>query len=192
LDYTDPSKNKFKYILEGYDNDWSAPSNVRYISYTELPGGDYTFKVKAANNDGVWNETPYEIRIRVVPPFWKTKIFYVLIALLIIAGFYGFTQYRTKSIMRENKILENKVAERTKELAEKNRDITSSIEYAKRIQEVILPDKEEIFQKLKGAFILYKPKDIVSGDFYWFAEKNDKKVFAAGASDHGGVLSIQP
>ena len=98
LDYKKKKKNKFKYILEGYDNDWSAPSNVRYISYTELPGGDYTFKVKAANNDGVWNETPYEIRIRVVPPFWKTKIFYVLIALLIIAGFYGFTQYRTKSM----------------------------------------------------------------------------------------------
>lgn len=186
LDYTDPSKNKFKYILEGYDNDWSAPSNVRYISYTELPGGDYTFKVKAANNDGVWNETPYEIQIRVVPPFWKTKIFYVLIALIIITGFYGFTQYRTKSIMRENKILENKVAERTKELAEKNRDITSSIEYAKRIQEAILPDKEEIFQKMKGAFILYKPKDIVSGDFYWFAEKNNKKVFAVvDCTGHG-------
>ncbi|MBK9283313.1 MAG: SpoIIE family protein phosphatase [Sphingobacteriaceae bacterium] len=186
LDYTDPSKNKFKFMLEGYDKDWSAPSNVRYISYTQLSGGDYTFKVKAANNDGVWNETPFEIKISVIPPFWKTKIFYVLVVLIIIAGVYGFTQYRTKSIMRENKILENRVEERTKELAEKNRDITSSIEYAKRIQEAILPSQDDIFKKLKGAFILYKPKDIVSGDFYWFGEKNNQKVFAVvDCTGHG-------
>src|SRR5581483_5218761 len=60
LDYTDPQKNKFKYLLEGYDKGWSAPTNVRYVSYTELPGGEYVFKVKAANNDGTWNDTPYE------------------------------------------------------------------------------------------------------------------------------------
>ena len=60
--------------MEGYDNDWSEPTNVRYVSYTELPGGDYKFLVKATNNDGVWNETPFEITIEVVPPFWKTKL----------------------------------------------------------------------------------------------------------------------
>lgn len=186
LDYTDPPKNKFRYKLEGYDADWSAPTNVRYISYTALPGGEYTFKVKAANNDGIWNETPYEIHITVVPPFWKTKWFYVLVIILAAGGIYGFTQYRTKAIKKENKILENKVAERTKELEEKNRDITSSIEYAKRIQEAILPSKDFIFSKIEKAFILYKPKDIVSGDFYWFGEKNGKKIFAVvDCTGHG-------
>lgn len=186
LDYTDPSKNRFKYKLEGYDNDWSSPTNVRYISYTELPGGEYTFKVKAANNDGIWNEMPYEIHIMVVPPFWKTKIFYVLVFLFAGAGIYAFTQYRTRAIKRENKVLENKVAERTKELEEKNRDITSSIEYAKRIQEAILPSKDHIFSRFKKAFILYKPKDIVSGDFYWFGEKDGNKIFAVvDCTGHG-------
>lgn len=186
LDYTDPLKNKFRYKLEGYDEDWSSPTNVRYVSYTELPGGEYVFKVKAANNDGIWNETPYEISITVVPPFWKTKWFYVLIIIFAVGGIYAFTQYRTKAIKKENKILENKVAERTKELEEKNRDITSSIEYAKRIQEAILPSKDHIFSRFERAFILYKPKDIVSGDFYWFGEKSGVKIFAVvDCTGHG-------
>ena len=186
LDYTDPTKNKFRYKLDGYDNDWSAPTNVRYVSYTELPGGEYIFKVKAANNDGIWNETPYEIRITVVPPFWRTKLFYFLIFIFVTAGIYGYTQHRTNAIKKVNKILENKVEERTKELAQKNRDITSSIEYAKRIQEAILPSKEQMFKKLNKAFILYRPKDIVSGDFYWFADKNNFKILAVvDCTGHG-------
>lgn len=186
LDYTDPEKNKFKYKLEGYDKDWSAPTSVRYVSYTSLPGGEYVFKLKSCNNDGIWNEKPFEIRITVVPPFWKTKTFYVIVLLLSIALIYFYTQYRTRSILKENKILESKVALRTKQLEEKNKDITSSIEYARRIQEAILPSKEQIFRKLKKVFILYQPKDIVSGDFYWFAEENGYRIFAVvDCTGHG-------
>ncbi len=186
LDYVSIEKTKFMYYLEGYDKDWSSPTSVRYVSYTELPGGDYTFKVKATNCDGVWNETPREIKIKVIPPWWRTTWFYILAAILSTALIFGFISYRTNSIKKENKILENKVSERTKELAEKNRDITSSIEYAKRIQEAILPSKDLIFSKLKNAFILYKPKDIVSGDFYWFGEKADYKIIAVvDCTGHG-------
>ena len=186
LDYISPEKNKFMYILEGYDRDWSSPSDVRYASYTELPGGTYTFKIKATNSDGVWSETPYEITIKVIPPWWKTMWFYIISGIVVFASVVGFFRYRTNIIKKENKILENKVFERTKELAEKNRDITSSIEYAKRIQEAILPSKDLIFSKLKNAFILYKPKDIVSGDFYWFGEKGDYKIIAVvDCTGHG-------
>jgi ligand-binding sensor domain-containing protein/serine phosphatase RsbU (regulator of sigma subunit) len=186
LDYTDPARNKFRYKLEGYDQDWSAPTNVRFVSYTQLPGGNYTFSVKAANNDGVWNEKPYSITITIIPPFWKTKTFYVLLVLLGITLVVLFTQYRTRAVKRENRILEQKVAERTRELEEKNHDIMSSIQYARRIQEAILPSKDHIFQKLKKIFIIYRPKDIVSGDFYWFAEKNGVKIFAVvDCTGHG-------
>ena len=186
LDFISPDKNKFMYKLEGYDNEWSTPSTVRYVSYTELPGGNYTFKVKATNNDGVWNEVPYEIKIKVIPPWWKTNWFYVTASILSIIVVFGFISYRTNSIKKENKVLENKVTQRTRELAEKNRDITSSIEYAKRIQEAILPSQELIFSKLRNAFIYYKPKDIVSGDFYWFGERNNYKIFAVvDCTGHG-------
>lgn len=186
LDYTEPAKNKFKYKLEGYDADWSSPTGINVIGYSNLPGGDYVLKIKASNNDGVWNEKGYEIAIRVVPPFWQTKWFYILIFLGGISLVYAIMQYRTRAIKRENKILENRVAERTRELEEKNRDITSSIEYAKRIQEAILPSKEHIFNKLHKVFILYRPKDIVSGDFYWFGEKDGVKIFAVvDCTGHG-------
>jgi ligand-binding sensor domain-containing protein/serine phosphatase RsbU (regulator of sigma subunit) len=186
LDFVDPEKNLYKYKLEGYDQDWSEPSTVRFISYTELPGGNYTLKIKASNSDGVWNETPYELHIIIVPPFWKTTWFYVLVIVLGTTSVVVFTQLRTRQIKKENKILESKVAERTKELAEKNRDITSSIEYAKRIQEAILPSRDYIFSKLEKTFILYKPKDIVSGDFYWFGEKDGWRIFAVvDCTGHG-------
>lgn len=186
LDYVSVEKTKFMYYLEGYDTDWSSPTSVRFVSYTELPGGDYTFKVKATNSDGVWNEIPSELKIKVIPPWWKTTWFYILASIVILASVFGFISYRTTTIKKENKILENKVSERTKELAEKNRDITSSIEYAKRIQEAILPSKELIFSRLKNVFILYKPKDIVSGDFYWFGEKDNYKIIAVvDCTGHG-------
>lgn len=186
LDYLMPSENKFQYILEGVDDKWSVPSTFRHATYTQLEGGDYTLKIKASNSDGVWNEDPLEIHIHVNPPWWKTKWFYTISIILITAGVFGFIRYRTAAIKKENRILENKVAERTYELEQKNKDILSSIQYAKRIQEAILPPKATIFSKLPDTFILYKPKDIVSGDFYWFGEKNNLKIFAVvDCTGHG-------
>ena len=186
LDYQMPGKNKYSYKLEGVDDDWSPPSTLHYASYTELSGGDYVLRVKGANNDGTWNDVGVTLYIRINPPFWKTKWFYTLCVFLIIGGFAGFVKYRTSSIKRENKILEEKVEERTQELAQKNKDITSSIQYAKRIQLAILPPLEQIFKYFPESFILYKPKDIVSGDFYWFGVKEGKKIIAAvDCTGHG-------
>lgn len=186
LDYQMPGKNKYSYMLEGVDEDWSPPSTQRYATYTELSGGDYILRVRGANNDGTWNNEGLTLHIRINPPFWKTKLFYALCIFLVVGGFWGFLKYRTSAIKRENKILEEKVEERTQELAQKNKDITSSIQYAKRIQLAILPPLEQIFKHFPESFILYKPKDIVSGDFYWFGVKNGKKIIAAvDCTGHG-------
>ncbi len=186
LDYLMPSQNKYSFKLEGVDEDWSMPSNIRFAEYKQLSPGDYTFRVKAANSDGVWNEEGASIKVTIIPPFWRTKWFYSLCVIAFIVGVFGFIRWRTASIKKEKKILEIKVEERTRELAEKNRDITSSIQYAKRIQEAILPPIESIYSHFPDSFILYKPKDIVSGDFYWFAEKNGKKIIAAvDCTGHG-------
>lgn len=186
IDYTSPENIKYMYLLKGYDHNWSSPTNVRYISYTELPGGNYTLLVKASNSDGSWSTTPFELHITVIPPWWKTTWFYVISGIIGLSMVFGFTSYRTNAVKKVNKVLETKVAERTSELATKNRDITSSIEYAKRIQEAILPAQDLIFSKLEHAFILYKPKDIVSGDFYWFGEKGQYKIIAVvDCTGHG-------
>ena len=186
LDYNFPGKNKYSFMMDGLDNDWSPPSNGRYVSYTNLPGGDYLFRVKGSNSDGVWNEEGAVLRIRVIPPWWKTNAFYAFCVLFSVASVFIFIRYRTASIEKEKKILEQKVEERTAELAQKNKDITSSIQYAKRIQEAILPTRELIKKHFPESFILYKPKDIVSGDFYWFGEKGGRKIIACvDCTGHG-------
>jgi serine phosphatase RsbU (regulator of sigma subunit) len=142
--------------------------------------------VKSLNSEGVWSLKPYQLSVVVVPPFWKTKWFFALIFVLTIAGFYGYTVLKTKKIRNENRILELKVRERTQEIAQKNRDITSSIEYAKRIQTALLPDFSFLKKEFGNAFIFYLPKDIVSGDFYWAGKKDGIKIIAAvDCTGHG-------
>ena len=186
LDFVFPAKNKYSYKMEGVDADWSPASTARYASYTNLSGGDYVLHIRASNNDGVWNDEGAVLYITIIPPFWQTKTFYVVCIILIITGVFAFIRWRTRAIQVEKKILEAKVAERTAELAQKNKDITSSIEYAKRIQEAILPRIDHIQKQFNDSFILYKPKDIVSGDFYWFGEKQGKKILAiVDCTGHG-------
>lgn len=186
LDYTIPSKNMYSWKMEGLDDEWSPPTNRRYTSYNNLRGGDYIFRVKASNNDGVWNEEGVAIHIRIIPPFWETTWFIFLCIIIGVIIVVLFITIRENNLKKEKKVLEIKVAERTKELEEKNKDILSSIEYAKRIQEAILPPIEEIKQTLVDSFVLYMPKDIVSGDFYWFGKKNNKAIIAAvDCTGHG-------
>jgi two-component system, sensor histidine kinase LadS len=100
---------------------------------------------------------------------------------------------KQKILETQKEVLETQVLERTAEIVEqkhvieeKNKDITDSISYAKTIQEAILPDKEIKYRIFPDAFVLFKPKDIVSGDFYWFAEKNGKRIIAAcDCTGHG-------
>ena len=186
LDYLFPEKNTYSFKMEGLDDDWSPPSSRHYVSYTSMPGGDYVFRVKASNSDGVWNEEGVSIHVKVVPPWWRTNIFYSFCVLFSIVFVFVFIRYRTDKIEKEKKVLEQKVAQRTNELAQKNHDITSSIQYAMRIQQAILPTKEQVLKYFPESFILYKPKDIVSGDFYWYGEKNGRSIAACvDCTGHG-------
>lgn len=186
LDYVLPEKILYSYKMEGLDEDWSVPSTRNFASYTDLQGGDYTFRVKATNNDGVWNEEGVSIQIRVIPPFYKTKWFYSLTVFITILLVFIFVRVRIASIKKEKKRLEDMVALRTRELAEKNQDIMASIQYAKRIQDSLLPERTVISEHLPESFILYRPKDIVSGDFYWFAAVENKVLIASvDCTGHG-------
>jgi serine phosphatase RsbU (regulator of sigma subunit) len=168
------------------DPDWSVPSNRPFANYTNLSGGDYIFRVRGSNNDGVWNEAGVKLHIRIIPPFYQTTWFYILCVIVSLLSVAVFVRVREAKSKREKKTLEEKVVQRTAELAQKNQDILDSINYARRIQEAILPERRHIFDHLEDAFILYLPKDIVSGDFYWFAKKGSKKIIAAvDCTGHG-------
>lgn len=193
---TSPDKVRYRYKLEGFDHDWSPlPTKVNEAVYTNLPAGDYTFMVKAMNNDGLWNKDPVKYVFTVKPPFWQTFTFYGLMTGFIIFCIYGFDRMRTRQLKKQKRILEDKVEERTQELAlkneelaEKNREITDSIRYAKRLQDAMLLPGAEMQKVLSDSFILYKPKDIVSGDFYFFRHThvNGRKRYWIAAVDCTG------
>ncbi|MGP1994360.1 two-component regulator propeller domain-containing protein [Zobellia laminariae] len=99
LHYAAPLKNKFAYMLEGFDNDWvQTTSGKRFATYTNLEPGDYTFKVKASNNDGLWDKSPSEIKIKITPPIWQSSgayLFYGLLVLGVLWLFWRYTFIRT-------------------------------------------------------------------------------------------------
>ncbi|MDQ3110009.1 MAG: SpoIIE family protein phosphatase [Bacteroidota bacterium] len=187
LNFVDPQKNQYQYKLDGIDDEWSPVTYNRYVSYTNIPGGNYSLHVRASDCNGNWGQEDILLYIHIQPPFWKTNWFYTLCVFVLLAGIFTFIRLRTAAIKKENKILEAKVTERTQELAQKNADITSSIQYAKRIQTAMLPDLEVIYDHFPQSFVLYKPKDIVSGDFYWFEEKDGKNILCVGDCTGHGV-----
>ena len=208
LHFASPQKNKYRYKMVGFDDDWiTTDASKRFATYTNLPGGEYTFIVQASNSDGVWNNKGTSIHITIIPPFYKTKWFYAILTLLVLLAIYIFIKIRERQLILEKEHLETMVKERTQELnqqkeelklqsellAKSNEDltrsnmlITDSISYAKRIQEAMLPTIDHIKTYLPSSFIFFRPKDIVSGDFYWFYEhKNRLYLAVADCTGHG-------
>ncbi len=186
-----PNKVLYQYKLEGFEDEWSFASDIRFHTYSNLPPGQYRFVVRADNGTGVFSEAAYSFEIR--PPFWQTWWFYSLSTIVLVGGGYLTFRLRVRRIEQEKRILEEKVEERTREIShqkeiieEKNRDITESIEYARRLQFAILPEIETIRRDLPDSFVFYRPKDIVSGDFYWFNRVKDQWIIAGvDCTGHG-------
>jgi ligand-binding sensor domain-containing protein/serine phosphatase RsbU (regulator of sigma subunit) len=201
ISLSNPDEIKYKVKLVGSDEDWRPETKQTTAVFSNLSPGNYTLQIMACNNAGVCNSKPLSIEISIAPPFWKTWWFYVLVVILGGTIVISYIKIRERALVRENKILEEKVEERTAEvvqknieLDEKNKDITASIRYAKRIQDAILPPDEFVKKFLPKTFVLFKPKDIVSGDFYWLDDKKDQVLFAAvdctGHGVPGAFMSI--
>ena len=101
LNYTVSENNGYAYKLEGLDSGWNYVGKEKKASYTNIGPGDYTFRVKASNNDGVWNEEGASLRIIVRPPFWKTSWFLTLLGLSVVGLLYAFYKFRTTLKLRE-------------------------------------------------------------------------------------------
>ncbi len=100
MNFTNSFLNRYEYQLEGFDESWIPSGSHQSATYTNLPGGNYLFRVRAANNDGIWNETGASIRISVAPPFWKTWWFYLLCFIAAGAVLFGIYRVRVKQLMR--------------------------------------------------------------------------------------------
>ncbi len=259
----------YRYALEGFDSAWSDWTREAKKEYTNLPEGEYHFRVYAKN---VYLQTSQEagFKFRILPPWYRTFWAYILYAVALGGGIYGVVLLQVARLRQQNRILEEKVAERTAEVVRQrdeimlqkeeisnayeeiraindnlsvanteiqkqkdeiqeqnailanafeeiraineslsqanteieaqkklvedaNHEITSSIEYARRIQDALLPPKIVLEKLFVESFIFYKPKSIVSGDFYWVYPNYIKEeaapqyvyVAAADCTGHG-------
>jgi ligand-binding sensor domain-containing protein len=208
------NKVKYKYRLLGLDDNWSGLTGKTEATFNNLAPGEYTFLVKAINTDG-YKSKEYRYAFVVRPPWWLTWWAYVSYFVLGGLAFITYTNFRERSLMQRQKVLERKVDEATlvirhqkeeveqqKEVAEKrkqeveakNKEILDSITYAKRIQSAILPTPRLVRQYHRDSFILYMPKDIVAGDFYWMEPVNGKVYLAVcdctGHGVPGAMVSV--
>lgn len=192
ISHKNPDKVFYQWYLKGSDNDWLPETKINEANYSNLPPGEYTFIVRACNDEKIWSE-PVEIHFVITPPFWRTTGFYVAVALFLIISTGVYIKLRERKLLQEKAELEEKVKERTRELQEQkdiveeqNRHITEGINYARNIQMAILPSGEEIRKVFTEHFILYRPKEIVGGDFYWlFRQGNLVFVAAVDCTGHG-------
>ncbi len=200
-DFTASDNVLYKFILQGRDKDWSPPRKKTEEEFSGLEPGSYTLKVMAQSQDGEWSQ-PVSYSFTITPPWYKTTSFYVFVVLALILLVYAYIKWREKKLVHEKKILEDTVKERTHEvevqkehLAEKNKEITDSITYAQGIQQAMLPPMSDICGAWKDLFIFFQPKDIVSGDFYWFQQinKDEFLIACADCTGHGvpgGFMSM--
>src|SRR5262249_32019236 len=129
-----PQKNQYAYMLEGFDKDWIPAGNRRFAAYTNVPGGQYVFRVKASNSDGVWNDKGVAIPIFIDPPVWQTwwsmGSAVIVLSVLITSGF----RWRLNTIRERNVYLEMQVSERTSELRETNKLLEKEVEQRTRAE----------------------------------------------------------
>ena len=116
LNYTHPHMNQYAFKMEGFERDWNYVGDQRSATYTSLDPGEYIFRVKASNNDGLWNEEGTSLKIIITPPFWQKSWFLILSALTFCALVYAMIYYRMRNLRQINQELEDKVNERTSQL----------------------------------------------------------------------------
>lgn len=202
LDFTYPANNKYMYKLSSSATDglWISLGNKNYVQFSNLRPGNYVLQVKGSNSDQVWSKEPFVVYLTVETPFYKSNWAIIIYVLLVVTGIFAFIRWRTIRLIQENKELQERNAasleinRQKEELAIKNKNITDSINYARRIQMAMFPSERNFRRILPNSFIYHRPKDIVSGDFYWIHEKDDKIFLAVvdctGHGVPGAFMSI--
>ena len=146
LSYNQPNKNRYAYMLQPFDQNWHFIETKRNGRYTNLPGGEYTLLLKGTNSDGVWNESAARISVKVIPPFWQTVWFRVLLGMGLVAVVIGGVRLRTRSIQDRNRELERLVRERTSALESRNQEIQALYQADERILRNV--SLNQVFQTL--------------------------------------------
>jgi ligand-binding sensor domain-containing protein/serine phosphatase RsbU (regulator of sigma subunit) len=190
---------KYQFMLEGYDRDWTPWGSKTEASFGNMSEGNYTFKIRAKSVEGTESEIK-SFSFRVLPPWYRTWWAYTLYVVSAFATLWFFIKWREKALVREKLILEAKIESRTSELKKqkniaekqtllveaKQKEILDSIQYARRIQQALLASDTLLNSNLPEHFVFFKPKDVVSGDFYWATPTEDGFIYiTADCTGHG-------
>ena len=162
-------QNQYRYKMEGYDDNWIEAGNRRFVGYTNLPIGSYTFRVQGSNNDDVWNEEGAYYKFTILPPWYRTWLAYAGYLLLLGFGFNAFGKYQAR------KSLEQADNERR----------AGELEEAKKIQQSMLP-KAYPTSKLYDISAGLVTSTEIGGDYYDFFENKESIYAVCGdATGHG-------
>jgi ligand-binding sensor domain-containing protein/serine phosphatase RsbU (regulator of sigma subunit) len=189
----DPDKVYYQTRLDNYENDWSKLTTDREAEFS--PGdGRYKFNMRSVNEDGFSSESPVTFDLLIKKPVWRTWWF-IFSSIAILTGIIILIiRQREKEQKKIQAYLEKELEARTSVVLKQkdkielqNLEITDSINYAKRIQASILPDINKLKETFKDAFLFFRPRDIVSGDFYWFEKMAEDKfiLVCADSTGHG-------
>jgi serine phosphatase RsbU (regulator of sigma subunit)/streptogramin lyase len=175
LSYRNPTKNQYSYFMDGYESDWIYSDNRRFATYTNLPAGQYTFKVKGSNNDGIWNEEGASIGVKVYPPPWKTWWAYLIYIFSILATGYAYTKQREKAQL--------------KQMEDERKQ--SELDAAKDLQESMLP-KTTPENKNFSIETFIRSSTEVGGDYYDFFAQEDGSFYSVcgDATGHGTTAGM--
>lgn len=200
MEFTQPSKNKYKVFVQNYDSEWRQESYLNNISLTNIRPGKYILHITSSNSDYNWNTKIFEIPIHIKAPLWRTWMFYIFYVLMFALIIQLIVSIRIRYYKNLNKSLivksqDQSVLEAQKEeLTRINRNLIDSINYATRIQSAVIPAEQKIRRLFPQSFVYFNPRDNVSGDFYWVSEVGSKVFLSAvdctGHGVPGAFLSI--
>jgi serine phosphatase RsbU (regulator of sigma subunit) len=199
--YIDKHEMEFAYYLEGNTDTYGKWTKNNTATFSNLHEGKYVLHAKSRDVLGHEGKE-ISFSFKILPPWYRTTWAYITYFILFIIIVWVIVALNTKRLRAQNIKLENTITERTKtiahqmvEIEHKNKEITDSINYAKGIQDSILPDIKDIKKTWADTFVYFQPKDIVSGDFFWYKKINDNEflIACADCTGHGvpgGFMSM--
>jgi len=194
INFSNPGRVYYSTFMENFDDDWTSASSARETKYS-LRDGKYRFNLISVSEDGLTQDVPVSFDISIKHPFWRTWWFLLAAAGVISGAIVLIIREREKAQKKIQEYLETELEARTEvvmkqkaEIEIQNLEITDSINYARRIQSSLLPDISRLKDQFTDAFVMLYPRDIVSGDFYWFDKlDNDRFVLVCADSTGHGV-----
>ncbi len=191
LNYYNNSKNQYKYMLEGFNENWIQLGNNHTITFTNLSPDNYTLRVIGSNNDGVWNEKGTSLFVEVLPPWWRTNLAYGIYIFIFLSALYGIRSFEIKRREQRVRIRENELRLKATEAEKRAIQIendrkTKELEEARELQLSMLPKELPKLPNLEIAAFM-KTATEVGGDYYDFIvqENGALNVAFGDATGHG-------